>query len=91
MTGKPVNEGALYYATSKRRRVVPITDQLRADVAQTAEAIRQMLASGALPPPLSAEQAVKRCKGCSLQERCQPQATHSSVLASRVALFDPDA
>ena len=49
MTGKPVNEGALYYATSKRRRVVPITDQLRADVVQTAEAIRQMLTSGELP------------------------------------------
>ena len=91
MTGKPVNEGALYYATSKRRRVVPITDQLRADVAQTAEAIRQMLASGELPPPLVAEQAVKRCKGCSLQERCQPQATHAGLLAARAALFDPDA
>jgi CRISPR-associated exonuclease Cas4 len=91
MTGKPVNEGALYYATSKRRRVVPITDQLRADVVQAAEAIRQMLASGALPPPLSGEQAARRCKGCSLQERCQPQATHAGLIAARAALFDPDA
>jgi CRISPR-associated exonuclease Cas4 len=91
MIGKPVNEGALYYATSKRRRVVLITHQLRVDVAQTAEAIRQMLASGELPPPLGAEQAAKRCKGCSLQERCQPQATHAGVLAARAALFDPDA
>jgi CRISPR-associated exonuclease Cas4 len=91
MTGKPVNEGALYYATSKRRRVVPITAQLRLDVAQTADAIRNMLASGALPPPLGAEQAARRCKGCSLQERCQPQATHAGVLAARAALFDPDA
>jgi len=91
MTGKPVNEGALYYATSKRRRVVPITDQLRADVVQTAEAIRQMLISGELPPPLEAEHAAKRCKGCSLQDRCQPQATHAGVLAARAALFDPDA
>ncbi len=91
MTGKPVNEGALYYATSKRRRVVPITDQLRADVVQTAEAIRQMLTSGVLPPPLAAEHAAKRCKGCSLQDRCQPQATHAGVRAARAALFDPDA
>jgi CRISPR-associated exonuclease Cas4 len=91
MTGKPVNEGALYYATSNRRRVVPITDQLRADVVQTAEAIRQMLTSGVLPPPLEAEHAAKRCKGCSLQDRCQPQATHAGVLAARAALFDPDA
>jgi CRISPR-associated exonuclease Cas4 len=91
MTGKPVNEGALYYATSKRRRVVPITVQLRADVVQTAAAIRQMLASGKLPPPLSGEQAARRCKACSLQERCQPQATHAGLISARAALFDPDA
>ena len=91
MTGKPVNEGALYYATSKRRRVVPITAQLRSDVVQTAEAIRQMLASGKLPPPLPAEQAARRCKACSLQERCQPQATHAGLISARAALFDPDA
>lgn len=90
MTGKSVNEGALYYASSKRRRVVPITAPLRADVAQTANAIRQMLASGQLPPPLAAEQAARRCKACSLQDRCQPQATHASLVAARRALFDPD-
>ena len=90
MTGKAVNEGALYYATSKRRRVVPITVQLKADVAQTAQAIRQMLASGKLPAPLSGEQAARRCKACSLQERCQPQATHAGLLSARAALFDPD-
>lgn len=91
MTGKAVNEGALYYATSKRRRVVVITDQLRTDVAQAADAIRHMLASGELPPPLKAEQAAKRCKACSLLERCQPQATHADMAAARAALFDPDA
>ncbi|MDP2679788.1 MAG: CRISPR-associated protein Cas4 [Rhodoferax sp.] len=90
MTGKPVNEGALYYATSKRRRVVTITAQLRTDVAQTADAIRQMLTSGKLPPPLSGEQAARRCKACSLQERCQPQATHAGLVSARAALFDPD-
>jgi len=91
MTGKHVNEGALFYATSKRRRVVSITAQLRDDVARIADAIRQMLASGKLPPPLNAEQAARRCKACSLQERCQPQATHSGLKAARAALFDPDA
>ena len=91
MTGQPVPEGALYYASSKRRRVVPITAQLRADVAQTAQAIRHMLASGQLPPPLTGVQAAQRCKGCSLQDRCQPQATHASLMAARQSLFDPDA
>jgi CRISPR-associated exonuclease Cas4 len=90
MIGKPVNEGALFYATSKRRRVVPITAQLRADVVRIADAIRQMLASGKLPPPLNVEQAARRCKACSLQERCQPQATHAGLKTARAALFDPD-
>ena len=91
MMGKTVNEGALYYASSKRRRVVPITAQLRLEVAQTANAIRQMLASGQLPPPLEGEQAARRCKACSLRERCQPRATHVSLVLARHALFDPDA
>ena len=91
MTGKPVHEGALYYASSKRRRIVPITAQLRVDVAQTAQAVRHMLASGQLPPPLAGAQAGRHCKGCSLQERCQPQATHASLIAARQSLFDPDA
>ena len=91
MLGQPVHEGALYYASSKRRRVVPITAQLRADVAQTAQAIRHMLASGQLPQPLTGAQAAQRCKGCSLQERCQPQATHASLMVARLSLFDPDA
>ncbi|MHB1200849.1 MAG: CRISPR-associated protein Cas4 [Polaromonas sp.] len=90
MLGKTVDEGAIYYATSKRRRVVPITAQLRADVVQTVQAVRQMLASGKLPPPLVAEQAARRCKACSLLERCQPQATHAGLVAARAALFDPD-
>ena len=91
MLGKLVGEGALYYASSKRRRVVPITAQLRADVVQAADAVRRMVASGQLPPPLGAEQAARRCKPCSLIDRCQPHATHVGLAAARAALFDPDA
>ena len=91
MTGKPVAEGALYYASSRRRRVVPITAALRQAVASTAQAVRQMLASGRLPPPLTGDAAQQRCKGCSLQERCQPQATATLLAAARRSLFDPEA
>jgi CRISPR-associated exonuclease Cas4 len=89
ITGHPVAEGALYYASSRRRRVVPITSELREQVRQTAAAVRAMLASGHLPPPTD---DARRCKGCSLRERCQPEALrrlHSADAAS--ALFDPDA
>lgn len=90
MTGKAVSEGAIFYATSKRRRVVAITPELRTQVAQTAQAIRDMFASTRLPPPLVAEQAARRCKACSLLERCQPQALSAAVVAAHAALFDPD-
>lgn len=88
MTGRAVHEGALYYATSKRRRIVPITNELRARVIDTAQAVRAMLSLGVLPP---ATTDARRCRGCSLRERCQPQALarlqHSGA-ARR--LFEPD-
>ena len=49
MTGRTVNEGALYYASSRRRRVVPVTDELRSRVLQSAAEVRAMLAAGRLP------------------------------------------
>jgi CRISPR-associated exonuclease Cas4 len=91
MTGKVIAEGAIFYATSKRRRIVPITAELRVQVEQIALAIRQMFATGQLPQPLGPEQAVKRCSACSLIERCQPQAKRANLGAARAALFDPDA
>jgi CRISPR-associated exonuclease Cas4 len=92
MTGRPVPEGALFYASSKRRRVVPITPELRGAVVETAAAVRAMLARSQLPPPLVGERAAQRCRGCSLRERCQPEAAASAALAeARAHLFDPDA
>jgi CRISPR-associated exonuclease Cas4 len=92
MTGQAVPEGALYYASSKRRRVVVIDDALRQRVAITAQAVREMLASQQLPPPLQGEEAMQRCKGCSLRERCQPEVAGSAAWrAARAQLFEPDA
>ncbi len=90
MTGKVVAEGAIFYATSKRRRVVPITSELKDLVTRTSLAVRQMLATTILPPPLEASQAAKRCKACSLIDRCQPQALGGGIAIARAALFDPD-
>ena len=89
MTGRVVSEGALYYASSRRRRIVPITPALREQVAATAQAVRAMLASATLPQPT---QDVRRCKGCSLRERCQPEALarlHAADFGQTP--FDPDA
>jgi len=91
MLDKNVPEGAIYYASSKRRRVLPITDELRQRVGHTADAIRAMLASEKLPPVLPADQVTKRCKACSLADRCQPQATSAGIAHAHAQLFDPDA
>ena len=89
MSGHAVPEGAIFYASSKRRRVVPISTELRQQVADTAAAIRTMLTGGTLPPPTTDE---RRCKGCSLRDRCQPEAwrqMHTGVDV-RARLFDPE-
>ena len=89
MTGHAVTEGALYYASSKRRRVVPITPALLAEVVEIAAAFRAMLASGKLPAPTT---DTRRCRACSLSERCQPEAWRR-LHATRdlhARLFDPD-
>ena len=81
MTGRAVTEGALYYASSRRRRVVPIDEALRQQVQQARDGVAAMLAGGVLPPPT---QDARRCKGCSLRDRCQPE-----ELARLAQLQDP--
>ncbi len=89
MLGRPVTHGAIYHASSHRRREVEITPALRALVVETADAIRAMLASGRLPPPVNDA----RCRECSLIEICQPAAlaARSVQNAIRAELFDATA
>jgi CRISPR-associated exonuclease Cas4 len=91
MMGVAVPEGAIYYATSKRRRVVSIDVGVRARVASTAAAVRAMLETQSLPPALIGKEAIERCKGCSLRDRCQPEAGPAAMRRASQALFDPDA
>lgn len=85
MSGRAVDEGAIYYASSKRRRVVTVTARLLAGVAETATAIRAMLATGNLPAPTT---DARRCKGCSLRERCQPESSSRlAALSLNTTLF----
>jgi len=89
MTCKPVRLGAIYHHSSRRRREVEITDALRQQVADTTAAVRALLQSGVLPPPVND----KRCEQCSLREICQPEAVAASDKLHRLrdGLFDPDA
>ena len=88
MFGRAVPEGALYYATSRRRRIVAVDADLRAKTESTVSEVRQLLAAGILPPPLNDE----HCRACSLHDLCQPEAVSPSPERSAMlnTLFDPD-
>jgi CRISPR-associated exonuclease Cas4 len=68
MTGQPVPRGAIYYHGSRRRREVTFDDALWRLVEQTTQAVRAMLAGGAVPPPVNDA----RCQHCSLIDVCLP-------------------
>lgn len=87
MTGRDVPEGAIFQASSKRRRIVPISSGLREAVLQTLHDIRSALDTGHMPPPLVED---ARCNECSLIDLCQPQALEGLRHFSRAILFDPD-
>ena len=87
MTGRAVPEGALFYASSKRRRVVSIGAALRQQVEAAVQDVRAMMLSERLPGPT---QDVRRCRGCSLRDRCQPDALERLAGVSGGQIFDAD-
>lgn len=88
MLGRPVPTGAIYHASSRRRREVAITPELRTQVETTANGIRAMLASGVLPSPVNDG----RCRECSLKDICQPEALAATrkLHNERQHLFDEE-
>ena len=70
MFGKSVPEGALYYASSRRRRLVTIDEALRLKVEMALAGVRQLFLDKALPAPLNDD----HCRACSLRDLCQPEA-----------------
>lgn len=69
MTGEAVPQGAIYHATSRRRREVVFDAPLRQRLEKVVQELRQMLRQGILPPPL----ADQRCRHCSLRSSCLPE------------------
>ena len=89
MTGKVITHGAIYHHSSRRRREVAISQDIREQVIDAVTAIRTMINSSKLPPPVNDA----RCKECSLKEICQPQAVaqHAAQQSLLKILFDPEA
>ncbi len=70
MTGQAVPKGAIFHHSSRRRREVVFSQELRRLVTDTVQAVRDLLASKTTPPPVND----KRCTHCSLLESCMPSA-----------------
>lgn len=87
MTGRAVRGGSLYYASSRRRRAVVVDVALRHRVEQAAVQVREMLATGRLPAPTADR---RRCHGCSLRDRCQPEAVERIAAGEGGGIGDTD-
>ena len=68
MLGCQVHEGAVYYRASRRRRLVPISAALRAELELTLSAIRSSWTERRLPAAVDDA----RCPRCSLEPACLP-------------------
>jgi CRISPR-associated exonuclease Cas4 len=85
MTGRPVPQGALFYAETKRRLVVPFDAELRRLTEETALQFGALLAAGRTPPAIY---QADRCRACSLIELCRPKAAAKSALGFRARAID---
>ena len=85
MFGVDVPTGAIFFAASQARQVVPIDAALRQATVKTIESVRVMLADLALPPA----NYDARCRQCSLLDACLPQALGRARSVRRMSLFEP--
>jgi len=72
--GYQCKEGVIYYAQSKTRVTVPITDDLIKRTLQLRDEARQVAVSGRIPPPLIDS---PKCPRCSLVGICLPDEVSS--------------
>ena len=80
MLARPIQEGALFYGRSRRRRVVAFDSDLRALTARVAADTRTLLRCGQTPPP---EYEAAKCDACSLKDLCQPRKPRGSGVVDR--------
>lgn len=64
-----IPEGALYYGKTKRRQRIPLTEELRQKVRDSAAEMHRLMERGYTPRAKMG----KACKSCSLAGLCQPK------------------
>lgn len=76
MTGQSVPEGALFYGETRRRVEVSFDEALRKLTIDTIAGLVRLFQANKTPPPT---EDVKRCRACSLEELCQPDAVRRAA------------
>jgi CRISPR-associated exonuclease Cas4 len=71
MTGQSVPEGALFFGTARRRKIISFDDTLRDLTLDIARQARDAINSGILPGPVF---ETRRCTSCSMHDLCRPTA-----------------
>jgi len=79
MLGVVVPAGAIFYGRPRRRLDVAFDAELRKTTGFAALRLHEMVARGLTPPPRDD----KRCRSCSLLERCMPRAFCISAAFTR--------
>lgn len=79
MLGVKIEKGALYWHGSRERKEIALTDALKAQVCEIAEAVHKMIAENQIPLPVNDE----RCRDCSLREACMPEVVDNKMKTKR--------
>ncbi|MBM4055463.1 MAG: CRISPR-associated protein Cas4 [Planctomycetes bacterium] len=74
-----INEGALFYGTTRHRQGVIFDTALRTETEETARNVHELIRSGITPKP----EYSKKCKSCSLVELCMPKVCDTKGRASK--------
>ncbi len=86
MFGLEIGNGAIFHASSKRRRVVEFTEDLRRFTEEAIEAVHRLIEEETVPQADHKPQ----CSGCSLFESCMPEITSVPPILARASrlVFD---
>ena len=71
MLGCAIDEGALFYGKSRRRKRVSLDRGLRDKTEELARRLHELVDRGVTPPAIQED----KCRNCSLFEECLPAAT----------------
>ncbi len=83
MFNTEVPRGAIFHASSKRRREIVFEQSLRALTLETINRVRQMIVRREVP----LARLKPQCDGCSLHELCMPELSRADAIRASKDLF----